>query len=117
MAYLFSCGTLQNPTVQLATFGRLLRGEPDELFGYEQDWLIVADPQFVARTGQTRHAVVRFTGRADTLVQGVVFEVSDAELALADRSEPTEYGRIVVNLASGKEAWVYADGRAAEPRR
>jgi len=117
MAYLFSSGTLQDPAVQLSTFGRLLKGEPDELFCYEQDWLTVADPEYVAATGQARHVVVRFTGRADTTVQGTVFEVSDEELAVADRHEPTEYGRIVVTLASGKEAWVYADGRAAEPRR
>jgi hypothetical protein len=34
MALLFSYGTLQQPDVQRATFGRLLRGEPDALVGF-----------------------------------------------------------------------------------
>jgi hypothetical protein len=117
MAYLFSSGLLQNPAVQLSTFRRLLKGEPDELFCYEQEWLTLANPPSGETTDQTRYAVVRFTGRADTLVQGTVFEVSEAELVVADGAEPTEYGRIIVTLASGKEAWVFADARAAEPRR
>jgi hypothetical protein len=115
MPYLFAPGNLQDSAVQLSTFGRLLKGEADELFCYEQDWLTVGDPH--GATDQPRYAVVRFTGRGDTLVQGTVLEVSDAELAVADRAHPTEYGRIIVTLASGKEAWVYADGRTAEPRR
>jgi gamma-glutamylcyclotransferase (GGCT)/AIG2-like uncharacterized protein YtfP len=41
-------------------------------------------------------------------VSGVVFEISDAELAAADQYEHTAgYARIAVNLASGKQAWVY----------
>jgi gamma-glutamylcyclotransferase (GGCT)/AIG2-like uncharacterized protein YtfP len=37
-----------------------------------------------------------------------VFEVSEAELAAADRFEqPFAYTRIATTLASGKEAWVY----------
>src|SRR3954471_16620094 len=117
MAYLFSSDTLQHPAVQLSTFGRLLKGEPDELFCYEEDSLTREDPMPSATTGQARYSVVRFTGRADTVVQGTVFEVSDADLAAADRDQPIEYGRIIVTLGSGKEAWVYADIRAAEPRR
>jgi hypothetical protein len=117
MAYLFSSDTLLDPAVQLSTFGRLLKGEPDELFCFEQDSLTREDPTSSATTGHARYAVVRFTGRSDTLVQGTVFEVSDADLAAADRDQPIEYGRIIVTLGSGKEAWVYADVRSAEPRR
>jgi hypothetical protein len=117
MAYLFSFGPLEDQTVQLSTFGRLLKGEPDELFCYEPDWLTVAAAKDGAGADQARYAVVRFTGRADTMVQGTVFEVSEAELVAADRRQPAEYPRIVVTLASGKEAWVYADAHAAEPRR
>jgi len=117
MPYLFAYGTLEQPAVQLSIFGRRLTGEPDALFEYEQDTLTVSNPQFVAATGEARHAVVRYTGRADTCVDGMVFEVSEADLAAADRYEPAEYWRIVVSLASGKEAWVYADAHAAESRR
>jgi hypothetical protein len=41
----------------------------------------------------------------------MVFEVTDDELARSDRYEPAGYSRIPTVLASGKEAWVYADAR------
>ncbi len=111
MPLLFSYGTLQQPAVQLSTFGRLLRGEPDELVGFEQALLRIEDPEFVASSGKTHHAIVRFNGRRDSRVRGMVFEVSEGELARADRYEPAGYTRVAATLASGKEAWVYADAR------
>ena len=36
MPLLFSYGTLQQQNVQLATFGRLLKGSPDSLVGFVQ---------------------------------------------------------------------------------
>jgi gamma-glutamylcyclotransferase (GGCT)/AIG2-like uncharacterized protein YtfP len=111
MPLLFSYGTLQQEAVQMSTFGRLLRGQPDELVGFEQSLLSVEDPQFVATSGKSQHAVVRFNSRDDSRVAGVVFEVSDEELARADRYEPAGYKRIAATLASGKQAWVYADAR------
>jgi len=113
MPLLFSYGTLQHDAVQLATFGRLLRGHPDALIGFEQSLLRIEDPQFVATSGQTHHSIVRFNGRSDSRVSGIVFEVSDSELADADQYEPAAYKRICATLASGKQAWVYADARFA----
>jgi gamma-glutamylcyclotransferase (GGCT)/AIG2-like uncharacterized protein YtfP len=111
MALLFSYGTLQHEAVQMATFGRLLRGQPDELVGFEQSLLKIDDPEFVATSGRTHHAIVKFSGRDDCRVRGMVFEVSEAELASADQYEPAGYKRISATLASGKQAWVYADAR------
>jgi Gamma-glutamyl cyclotransferase, AIG2-like len=111
MPLLFSYGTLQQEAVQLATFGRVLQGQRDELVGFEQSLLRIEDPQFVAASGKADHAIVRFTGRDDNRVNGTVFEVTDAELARADQYEPAGYTRVVATLASGKEAWVYADAR------
>lgn len=111
MALLFSYGTLQQEAVQLSTFGRLLQGQPDELVGFEQSLLRIEDPQFVATSGKTDHAIVKFNGRDDSRVSGTVFEVSDGELANADQYEPAGYKRIFAMLASGKQAWVYADAR------
>ena len=108
MPLLFSYGTLQQPPVQIATFGRLLVGEPDELVGFEQGLLEIADPQFVASTGKRHHAIVRCHGRSDSRVRGMVFELTDGELASADAYEPAGYTRISTTLASGKAAWVYA---------
>lgn len=113
MPLLFSYGTLQQEAVQLSTFGRILKGEPAELVGFEQSLLKIEDPQFVANSGKTHHAIVRFNGRNASRVAGMVFEVSERELAQADQYEPAGYKRISAMLASGKEAWVYAEARSA----
>ena len=108
MPLLFSYGTLQEAAVQLANFGRLLHGEPDELVGFERSLYRIEDPAFVAASGKEWHAIVAFTGRPEHRVQGTVFEVTDAELSRADEYEPAGYVRITGKLASGREAWVYA---------
>jgi catechol 2,3-dioxygenase-like lactoylglutathione lyase family enzyme len=111
MSLLFSYGTLQQEAVQLAAFGRLLRGQPDELVGFEQGVIRIEEPGFVARSGKAEHAIVRWNGRDDSRVRGTVFEVTDDELARADRYEPAGYVRVSAKLASGKQAWVYAAAR------
>ena len=111
VALLFSYGTLQQEAVQLSTFGRRLRGWPDELVGFEQSVLRIEDPEFVAKSGKADHAIVRFNARPESRVRGTVLEVTDDELAMADRYEPAGYTRLQADLASGKQAWVYADAR------
>ena len=114
VALLFSYGTLQQDAVQMSTFGRLLDGQPDELVGFEQSLLKIEDPTFVATSGKSDHAIVKCNGRNDSRVSGTVFDVSDAELARADRYEPAGYTRISATLASGRQAWVYADARTLD---
>ena len=113
MPLLFSYGTLQQEAVQISTFGRRLRGEPDELVGFEQSMFRIEDPEFVATSGKADHAIVRFTGRHDSRVKGTVLEVTERELAEADAYEPAGYERILAPLAFGREAWVYAAAGAA----
>ena len=46
-------------------------------------------------------------------MQGTVFEVTEAELAMADTFEAQfDYRRVNVTLASGNDAWVYVYQRA-----
>jgi gamma-glutamylcyclotransferase (GGCT)/AIG2-like uncharacterized protein YtfP len=100
--------------VQLATFGRLLRGQSDELPGFEPSLVPIEDPQAVAECGKTHHAKVTFNGRNESRVCGTVFEITDAELAAADRYEQfAGYKRIAAVLASGRQAWVYVEARTA----
>ena len=108
MALLFSYGTLRQEAVQLAKFGRLLHGEPDELIGYEQSLFEVTDPEFVTASGKAHYTIVTFTGRSDSRVPGTVFEVTDAELTSADAYEPAGYSRVLATLTSGRQAWIYA---------
>jgi hypothetical protein len=111
MPLLFSYGTLQQDNVQLSTFGRLLQGHPDQLVGFEQSLLVIDDPHVVATSGKTHHVIVKHNGREDSRVNGTVFEITDADLANADRYEVSEYKRIATTLASGRQAWVYVDAR------
>jgi gamma-glutamylcyclotransferase (GGCT)/AIG2-like uncharacterized protein YtfP len=114
MPLLFSYGTLQLPKVQLATFGRLLDGQKDELVGFEKTYIPIGDPQVEAELGETRYANVVFNGRDDSRVAGAVFEITEEELASSDQyEEPALYKRIAVTLASGKDAWVYVSSVAS----
>ena len=110
MPLLFSYGTLQQETVQRSTFGRLLHGQPDELVGFEHSLFEVKDPEFVATSGKAHHAMAQFTGNRESRVPGTVFEVTQMELESADAYEPAGYVRVLAELASGKEAWVYVAG-------
>ena len=100
MPLLFSYGTLQQEDVQLRTFGRLLDGRRDELVGFELSSV------------ETPYPNIAFNGRHQSRVDGMVFEVTDAELAAADAYERSDaYERICAKVASGDEVWVYLDAR------
>jgi gamma-glutamylcyclotransferase (GGCT)/AIG2-like uncharacterized protein YtfP len=108
MPLLFSYGTLQLGDVQLATFGRLLRGERDEVVGCERVIITIDDAQVIAATGRSEHANLRFTADRNARVAGTVLEATDAELAEADKYEHlAQYRRREVRLASGRTAWAY----------
>jgi gamma-glutamylcyclotransferase (GGCT)/AIG2-like uncharacterized protein YtfP len=116
MPLLFSYGTLQQENVQLSTFGRLLHGQRDELVGFDQTLVEIQDPHVLSVSGKSHHPNVVSTGRDVDRVNGTVFEITDAELASADHYERLGgYKRIVANLASGKQAWVYVSA-ASESR-
>jgi gamma-glutamylcyclotransferase (GGCT)/AIG2-like uncharacterized protein YtfP len=108
MPLLFSYGTLQQTNVQLATFGRLLQGEQDELPGFELSLVRIEDPQVVATSGKTHHANVTPNGNSKNRVSGMVFEITASELSAADEYEKSgRYVRVTATLASGKKTWMY----------
>lgn len=114
MPLIFSYGTLQQDDVQIATFGRLLQGQRDELPRYELSSVPIADPHVLQTTCKTHHKNVLFNGRDDSRVTGTVFEVTEMELAETDRYERGAlYRRITVVLASEKQVWVYVHRRSA----
>jgi gamma-glutamylcyclotransferase (GGCT)/AIG2-like uncharacterized protein YtfP len=112
---LFFYGTLQQEDVQLATFGRRLTGVSDALVGYRQSMVGIDDPEVVRTSGKTHHPIVPFTGASEDRVAGMVFEITDAELAHADAYEVAAYVRVKAPLASGLDAWVYVDARGKPP--
>lgn len=107
MAMLFSYGTLRDPAVQRTTFGRELTGHDDALIGYAVQQLEITDPEVLAISGQTHHPILVPTGDARDRVPGAVLELTDDDLAAADRYEVADYHRVLAPLASGAHAWVY----------
>jgi gamma-glutamylcyclotransferase (GGCT)/AIG2-like uncharacterized protein YtfP len=107
-ALLFSYGTLQNRNVQIASFGRELKGRPDVLPGYVRRMVAMADPDVVALSGEAYHPNAEASSNPEDAVAGTVFEVTERELAAADQYEQAGgYRRISVTLRSGSQAWVY----------
>jgi len=105
---LFSYGTLQKESVQLATFGRKLDGEADALLGYRETVFEVQNPNFAAASGTRFHRSVEHTGSEADVVSGVVFQIALEELEKADAYEAEAgYGRVRVRLKSGNAAWLY----------
>lgn len=104
---LFTYGTLQQPDVQLDTFGRLVAGEPDWLPGYTVTYADIEDRRVVDVSGLSRHPVVRATGNRLDRVPGQVLQVTEEEIEAADEYEVALYRREAVRLASGRTAWVY----------
>ena len=116
MPFLFSYGTLQQAGVQVSTFGRRLDGHEDALPGFEPSRVEIEDPQVAEALGKAHHANARFNGNPGSRMPGMVFEVTDAELASADVYEDAfDYRRVAVVLASGKQAWVYVHAHGMPP--
>ena len=106
MIHLFTYGTLQQEGVQLSSFGRLLKGAPDALPGWKREMVEITDPDVLAKSGMRFHPIIVPGGACDE-VTGMVFEITEDELASADRYEVSDYKRVAARLKSGTEAWVY----------
>ncbi|RZK48073.1 MAG: gamma-glutamylcyclotransferase [Pedobacter sp.] len=109
MELLFSYGTLQKEKVQLQSFGRLLKGEADELLGYRLHSLHITDAAVLEVSEQVFHPIAQETGNPDDRIAGMVFEITEDELKAADVYEVSDYKRVMGNMASGKRAWVYVE--------
>jgi len=106
--HLFSYGTLQNNQVQIDLFGRILSGSKDILQGFKLAVIEITDEVFLSRGEQNTQRIAIATGDPQDQIEGMVFEVTVNELLHADKYEPSDYKRVKVTLASGKQAWVYA---------
>ena len=111
MPLLFSYGTLRDPAVQRAQFGRTLAGRDDSIAGYRLDVLEIADAEVVALSGRSHHPILVATGSPADTVDGSVLELTDDDLRHADDYEVDDYQRVEAPLVSGGTAWVYVAHR------
>ena len=108
---LFSYGTLQQSSVQLATFGREIEGRPDTLRGFRLDVLTITATGVSDVSGSAEHPIAIATGDPDDDIAGTVMTLTAEELTAADRYEVDDYTRIDVLLSSGSLAWAYVARR------
>lgn len=106
---LFSYGTLRLTAVQEATFGRRMPMRSAELPGYVLDTVAITDPHVIELSGSAEHPFARATGEPTDIVDGVVLELTDDDLAAADAYEVDDYTRVAVTLSTGETAWLYVD--------
>jgi gamma-glutamylcyclotransferase (GGCT)/AIG2-like uncharacterized protein YtfP len=96
---LFSYGNLQYKDVQIAALGRGLTGRQDFLPGYVRT---ITDAEGIP------YFNIEPSANSEDSVSGTLFEITEQELASADRYEKDlEYHRIGVTLRSGVQAWAY----------
>lgn len=95
--FVFTYGTLQDKTVQLGVFSRLLTGMEDTLSTYRIATEKVAN----------RYPTLEYTKNEEDNLIGKVYTLSPEELEKADAYEGEAYERIEITLISGKKAWVY----------
>lgn len=90
-ARVFGFATLTNPLVRLVVMGRWVPAAPAQLRGWQR--------------GAGRDIVQG----AETVLDGVVFDVTPAEMIRLDRYERTgrKYRRDLMVLEDGQSAWVY----------
>ncbi|GLX23455.1 MULTISPECIES: GDSL-type esterase/lipase family protein [Streptomyces] len=110
---LFSFGTLMDPKVQTALFGQVVPSRPASLAGYATRSLKITDPEVIAASGLDVHLILE--RRIGSVVEGVVLELTDEQLAAADDYEVDDYARRRVLLASGESAWAYLDAKPLQP--
>ncbi|MGX7952889.1 gamma-glutamylcyclotransferase family protein [Tsuneonella sp. HG249] len=111
---LFSYGTLQQPEVQLGTFGRLIEGVEDTLMGYILAPLHVSDAGVIDLSGLDVHLIARRSSAGANAIKGYAFEVTEEDLAKADAYEVDVYARVEEILGSGRRAFVYVGAPTAE---
>lgn len=89
-SYVFGFATLTNPVVRFFVVGRPVPAEPAQLRGWQRHRRDLRDAP-------------------DTVLDGVRFRVSPAELVRLDRYERTgqRYRRDMMMLEDGTQAWVY----------
>ena len=102
----FSYGTLRQPDVQRALYGRDVPTIADTLPGYRIDWLVISDLAVIRTSGSSLHPILR-TGTQGDQVDGAYLELTDDELGATDAYEVDDYVRRTVVLASGIQAFVY----------
>ncbi|MCC9016597.1 MULTISPECIES: gamma-glutamylcyclotransferase family protein [Flavobacterium] len=106
MEKLFSYGTLRSKEIQMRLFNKVLIGTRDQLHGHKLKSL-----QIEEEFGMADYVVVVPSASSTDPIHGVVFDVTNADLAKVDLFESNAYKRVQVTLNSGTVAWIYIENK------
>ena len=98
MHKLFTYGTLQDKSVQLALFNKTLKGNIDSIVGFEKQEITL---------GGITYPILIKNKQSTTNILGTCYTLSEEDLHICDEYEGEEYKRILVVLNSGEKSWVY----------
>ena len=104
MEKLFSYGTLRSKQIQMQVFNKVLTGAPDQLLGYKLKSL-----QIEEEFGMADYVVAVPSDDLSDIIYGVVYTISNTDLAKVDIFESNSYKRVQVRLKSGIQAWIYTE--------
>jgi gamma-glutamylcyclotransferase (GGCT)/AIG2-like uncharacterized protein YtfP len=103
MEKLFAYGTLKDKDIQETIFGRILTGTPDTLTGYAIQEITIEE-----EFGMELYPIIIATQNPMDRIDGILYELSEKEIQLADTYEGLHYKRIEVELHSNEIVWVYS---------
>ncbi|MBZ4033311.1 gamma-glutamylcyclotransferase [Flavobacterium sp. 17A] len=104
MEKLFSYGTLRSKEIQRQIFNKILIGTADQVMGYKLKSLKIEE-----EFGMADYVVAVASENSTDTIHGVVFTISNADLAKVDLFESNAYRRVQVTLHSGETAWIYIE--------
>lgn len=102
MEKLFAYGTLKDKDTQENIFGRSLKGVPDKLVGFVINYIEIEE-----EFGIEKYPIIVATENPNDVVDGLVYDISETDINLADTYEGLHYKRIKVTLESMQTAWAY----------
>ncbi len=79
----------------------------DKLTGYKIENLQITDATVLAKSQLEYHPIAVKSENENDFIEGVIFEMTETELAETDKYEVSQYCRILETFESGKKAWVY----------
>lgn len=98
MHKLFTYGTLQDETIEQMLFNKTLDGSKDSITGFEKQEIILE--------GNVYPILIK-NNESTKVIKGTYYHLSNQEMLICDEYEGNEYKRVLVQLDSRIEAWVY----------
>lgn len=79
----------------------------DKLIDYKIEKLQITDATVLAKSELEFHPIAVKSKHKTDIIEGLLYEITDIELATTDFYEVSDYHRILETFKSGKKAWMY----------